>query len=130
MGGMSWKEGQDPTKRLNLKGSMALNIVRPLDVHGQESNMPTGKIEPKYNLSLLEVDDDSGPNLDKVNVDDANVNTDVDTDNKNVETKKPSKLQKGMQIANMALDVIGSMTSKPSHTKTINATDRMGRIGV
>ena len=116
MGGMSWKEGQNPTKRLNLKGSMAL----------------FNKIEPKFNLNLLEVDDDGGPNLDKVNLDDVN----IDTDDKNVETsseitKSPKgKLQKGMEIANLALDVIGSMTSKPSHTKTINATDRMGRVGV
>lgn len=59
MNGISFKEGQIPAKKLNLKGSMA-----KMDLEAIES----------VATSLMDVDKGSGPNLEKVDVNTENDN--------------------------------------------------------
>ena len=59
MNGISFKEGQPPAKKLNLKGSMA-----KMDLEAIES----------VATSLMDVDKGSGPNLEKVNINTGNDN--------------------------------------------------------
>jgi len=60
MNGISFKEGQTPAKKLNLKGSMA-----KMDLEAIES----------VATSLMDVDKGSGPSLEKVDESNISVNT-------------------------------------------------------